>query len=61
INATAAKENHGMIVACDGTKIVVQANDAQITLKKVRDDQQKPLSISECVSRYKMGKGSYLT
>lgn len=60
-NSTPAKENHGLIVTADDTKILVQADDAQLALKKVRDDGKKVITVRECISQYKIKEGMYLT
>lgn len=61
IDEMPAEGNSGMVIAVDDTKIIVQADDVQIALKKVCDEEQKPIAISECVRWYDIKRGMYLT
>ena len=61
IKIAAAGGTCGRIVTFDDNKIVVQVMDGQIALKRVRDEQQRLMSMSECVKSYNIQEGSQIT
>ncbi len=52
-----AENNWGKVIHADGEQIIIQVNDAQISLEKLRNEKQEWISLSQFIEQYKIKIG----